>query len=407
MIATRTSDIVPILDRAVAGERLSREDGLTLLQSHDLTAIGTAADAVTRRLHPEPYRTYNIDRNINYSNVCAAVCDFCAFYRPVGHSEAYVLSDEVLHQKIQETVDLGGDQILLQGGLHPQLPLEWYEDLLRGIKAKFPQVNVHGFSPPELHHFHKVSKLPLETVLRRLKDAGLGSLPGGGGEILVDRVRQQITRGKVLTDGWLEVNRVWHELGGKSSCTMMFGHVETLEDRIEHLDRLRTQQDETGGFTAFICWTHQPPHTAPWFGRDVETGRKGGVDMSQLPAAGAFEYLKTQAVARLYLDNIPNIQSSWVTQGEKVGQMALYFGANDMGSLMIEENVVAQAGTVFHLTLETIRRCIADAGYIPRQRNVFYEYLDKAPAVATMSADDDADGCTRSIDLGVQLPVVM
>ena len=402
------SELHAILDKAVDGERLAPDEGAALLRSHDLTAIGQAAQAVTERLHPEPFRTYNIDRNINYSNVCAAVCDFCAFYRPVGHSEAYVLTDEVLHQKIQETVDLGGDQILMQGGLHPQLPLEWYEDLLRGIKAKFPQVNVHGFRPPEIWHFHKLTKQPLAEVLRRLKDAGLGSLPGGGGEILVDRVRKLITRGKVLTDGWLEVNRVWHELGGKSSSTMMFGHVETLEERIEHLDRLRRQQDETGGFTAFICWTHQPPEHAPWFGKDALRvagtlrvpsdeeqdaglqqdgtrsapttlgGRKGGVDMSKLPSAGAFEYLKTQAVARLYLDNIPNIQSSWVTQGEKIGQMALFFGANDMGSLMIEENVVAQAGTVHHLSLAAIRHCITDAGYIPRQRNVFYEYIDEA-----------------------------
>jgi len=376
MISVAGRQLDSLLDKAVSGERLTPDEGLQLLRSGDLTALGSAADAVTRRLHPEPYRTYNIDRNINYSNVCAAVCDFCAFYRPVGHTEAYVLTDEVLHRKIQETVDLGGDQILLQGGLHPQLALEWYEDLLRGIKARFPQVNVHGFSPPELWHFHKIAKLPLETVLRRLMDAGLGSLPGGGGEILVDRVRSLITRGKVLTDGWLEVNRVWHRLGGRSSCTMMFGHVETLEERIEHLTRLRDLQDETGGFTAFICWTHQPPHQAPWFGRDAEQGRKGGVDMSELPPAGAFEYLKTQAVARLYLDNVPNIQSSWVTQGEKIGQLALLFGANDMGSLMIEENVVAQAGTVFHLSLDTIRRCISDLGYTPRQRNVFYEYLD-------------------------------
>ncbi|MEZ6057758.1 MAG: cyclic dehypoxanthinyl futalosine synthase [Planctomycetaceae bacterium] len=376
MITTSPSAITPILERAIDGQRLTPAEGLQLLQSHDLTALGQAADAVTRRLHPEPYRTYNIDRNINYSNVCAAVCDFCAFYRPVGHEEAYVLTDEVLDQKIQETLDLGGDQILLQGGLHPKLPLEWYEDLLRGMKSRFPTLNIHGFSPPELWHFHKISGLPLKETLQRLKDAGLGSLPGGGGEILVDRVRKQITRGKVLTDGWLEVNRVWHELGGKSTCTMMFGHVETLEERIEHLDRLRQLQDETNGFTAFICWTHQPPETAPWFGRDAEEGRKGGVDMSTLAPAGAFEYLKTQAVARLYLDNIPNIQSSWVTQGEKVGQMALRFGANDMGSLMIEENVVAQAGTVFHLTLDAIRSCIQETGYTPRQRNVFYNLID-------------------------------
>ncbi|MCC7420592.1 MAG: dehypoxanthine futalosine cyclase [Planctomycetaceae bacterium] len=364
-----------ILAKAVAGERLTSEEGVALLESHDLTAIGRAADAVTRRLHPEPYRTYNIDRNINYSNVCAAVCDFCAFYRPLKHAEAYVLSKEELHQKIAETLSLGGDQILMQGGLHPTLPLEWYEEMLRGIKEDFPTVNVHGFSPPEIHHFTKVAKLPLKTVLERLKAAGLGSLPGGGGEILVDRVRKEITQGKVLTDDWLNVHRVWHELGGKSSATMMFGHVETLADRIEHLERLRQLQDETGGFTAFICWTHQAPQTTPWFGN-----RKNGCDMTVLPEAGAFEYLKTQAVARLYLDNVPNIQSSWVTQGEKIGQVALFFGANDMGSLMIEENVVSSAGTVHHLTLESIKRCITEAGYIPRQRNVFYEYIDALPA---------------------------
>ena len=377
MITAVEQDIKTILDKAVSGERLEPAEGVALLQSHDLAAIGQAADAVTKRLHPESFRTYNIDRNINYSNVCAAVCDFCAFYRPVGHAEAYVLTEEVLFQKIQETIDLGGDQILLQGGLHPKLSLEWYEELLRSMKAEFPNVNIHGFSPPELWHFHKISKLPLKTVLQRLKDAGLGSLPGGGGEILVDRVRKLITRGKVLTDGWLEVNQAWHEIGGKSTCTMMFGHVETLEERIEHLDRLRKQQDETNGFTAFICWTHQAPDQAPWFGKDADAGRAGGVDMSQVPEAGAFEYLKTQAVARLYLDNIPNIQSSWVTQGEKVGQLALSFGANDMGSLMIEENVVAQAGTVFHLSLENIRRCISEAGYQPRQRNVYYELIDQ------------------------------
>lgn len=370
------SDIKPILDKAVAGERLSPEDGVALLRSHDLIAIGEAANAVTKRLHPEPYRTYNIDRNINYTNACAAICDFCAFYRPVGHDEVYVLSKEALHRKVQETVDLGGDQILMQGGLHPTLPLEWYEEMLSGLREEFPQVNIHGFSPPELFHFHKLSKLPLRTVLERLKAAGLGSVPGGGGEILVDRVRNAITRGKVLTDDWLNVMRVWHEIGGRSTATMMFGHIETLEERVEHFERVRQLQDETGGFTAFISWTHQPPDEAPWYGGD----RKGGTDMSMLPPAGAFEYLKTQAVSRLYLDNVPNIQSSWVTQGEKIGQTALFFGANDMGSLMIEENVVSQAGTVYHLTLDSIRRCIREAGYIPRQRNVHYEYLDEPAA---------------------------
>ncbi|MBI5758933.1 MAG: dehypoxanthine futalosine cyclase [Planctomycetales bacterium] len=353
-----------ILDKAVAGERLTFEEGVRLIGSHDLIAIGAAANAVTKRLHPEPFRTYNIDRNINYTPVCSAVCDFCAFYRPLGHDEAYVLPREVLLKKIEETVALGGDQILMQGGMHPTLKLDWYEDLLRDIKRHFPQVNVHGFSPPEIHAFTKVNKLPLREVLERLKAAGLGSLPGGGGEILVDRVRTEITRGKVLTDDWLNVNRVWHELGGRSTATMMFGHVETLAERVEHLDRLRQLQDETGGFTAYICWTFQPDHT----------------DMSHIAPAGAFEYLKTQAVSRLYLDNFPNIQSSWVTQGEKIGQIALFFGANDMGSLMIEENVVAQAGTVHCLTLDTIKRCIREAGYIPRQRNVFYEYIDATPA---------------------------
>jgi len=362
-----SSAIAPLLEKAVAGERLTPDEGLRLLESHDLIAIGQAADAVTRRLHPEPYRTYNIDRNINYTNVCTAVCDFCAFYRPPGHEDVYVLPRDVLLKKIEETVALGGDQILMQGGLHPKFKLDWYEELLRDIKTAFPQVNVHGFSPPEIYHFTKVNKLPLRTVLERLKEAGLGSLPGGGAEILVDRVRKEITRGKVLTDDWLEVNRVWHELGGRSTATMMFGHVETLAERIEHLERLRQLQDETGGFTAFICWTFQPDHT----------------DMAHIPPAGAFEYLKTQAVSRLYLDNFPNIQSSWVTQGEKIGQLALFFGANDMGSLMIEENVVAQAGTVYHLSLETIRRCIREAGYIPRQRNVHYEYIDNAEETAS------------------------
>ncbi len=357
------STIANLLDKAVAGDRLTLAEGLALLESPDLTALGAAADAVSRRLHPEPYRTYNIDRNINYTNICSAVCDFCAFYRTPKSPEGYVLPREELMRKIQETVDLGGDQILMQGGMHPSLGIEWYEDLLRDIKARFPQVNIHGFSPPEIHAFTKVFRMPLEEVLTRLKSAGLGSLPGGGAEILVDRVRAAITRGKVMTDDWLNVCRVWHRLGGRGSATMMFGHVETLAERIEHLDRLRQLQDETGGFTAFICWTFQPEHTA----------------LADIPPAGGFDYLKTQAVARLYLDNIPNIQSSWVTQGLKIGQLALLYGANDMGSLMIEENVVAAAGTVHHLSLEEIREAIRQAGYTPRRRNVFYELQDDPP----------------------------
>lgn len=352
-----------VLKKAVDGTRLTPDDALALFECRDLHALGRAADAVCRRLHPEPYRTYNIDRNINYTNICAAVCDFCAFYRKSTDADAYVLPREVLYQKIQETIDLGGDQILMQGGLHPTLKLEWYEELLRDLKAKFPSVNLHAFSPPEIWWFHKLNKLPLREVLQRLKDGGMGSLPGGGGEILVDRVRKAMTVNKCLSDEWLEVSRVWHQLGGRSSATMMFGHIETLPERIEHLERLRQLQDETGGFTAFICWTFQPENT----------------DMAEVPPAGAFEYLRTQAIARLYLDNIPNIQSSWVTQGPKIGQMALFFGANDMGSLMIEENVVAQAGTVYYLSLEQIQRSIREAGYVPRQRNVFYEYIDEAP----------------------------
>lgn len=358
-----------ILQKAVAGERLSADEGLTLLQSNDLAALGRAADAVTRRLHPEPIRTYNIDRNINYTNICTAVCDFCAFYRKPKSPEGYVLERAELLQKVRETAELGGDQILMQGGLHPDYKLEWYEELLHEIRSTFPQINIHAFSPPEIHHFTKVNKLPLRTVLERLKNAGLGSLPGGGGEILVDRVRGAMTRGKVMTDDWLNVMRVWHELGGHGSATMMFGHIETLAERIEHLERLRQLQDETHGFTAYICWTFQPDHT----------------DMANIPPAGSFEYLKTQAVSRLYLDNFPNIQSSWVTQGMKIGQLALLFGANDMGSLMIEENVVAEAGTVHFLTLDQIRDSISELGYIPRQRNVHYELLSldhEARAVA-------------------------
>jgi len=359
-----------VLDGVVAGERLSADDAVRLLESNRLAAIGRGAHAVSLRLHPEPWRTYNIDRNINYTNVCTAVCDFCAFYRPPKHAEGYVLERDVLLAKIGETVALGGDQILLQGGLHPTLPLEWYEALLRDIKQRYPDVNVHGFSPPEIHHFTKISKRPLAEVLERLARAGLGSLPGGGGEILVDRVRRAMTRGKVLTDDWLDVHRQWHRLGGRSTATMMFGHIETLAERVEHLQRIRDLQDETGGFTAFICWSFQPDNT----------------EMADIPPSGPFEYLKTQAVARLFLDNVPNIQSSWVTQGREIGQLALLYGANDMGSLMIEENVVSAAGTVHHLTLEEMRSAISELGWIPRRRNVFYEVFDDTPATASAGA---------------------
>ena len=353
-------EIQKILDSVTEGHRLERADAIQLLESDSLASIGKAANAVTTKLHPEQYRTYNIDRNINYTNICSAVCDFCAFYRGPKDPEGYVLDRNILLKKIEETVAIGGDQILLQGGMHPTLPLEWYEELLRDIKLQYPEVNVHGFSPPEIFHLTKVTKLPLLEILERLAAAGLGSLPGGGGEILVDRVRAAMTRGKVMTDDWLDVHRKWHGLGGRSTATMMFGHIESLAERIEHLERLRELQDETGGFTAFICWSFQPDNT----------------EMSHIPPSGAFEYLKTQAVARLYLDNIPNIQSSWVTQGRDIGQLALLFGANDMGSLMLEENVVSAAGTVHHLTLEQMRSAISELGWEPRRRNVFYELVD-------------------------------
>lgn len=353
--------IAKLLDKAVAGERLTPEEGLELTKCNDLATLGAAANAVTNRMHPESYRTYNIDRNINYTNICTAVCDFCAFYRSPKHEEGYVLERAELLKKIEETVALGGNQILLQGGLHPNFKLDWYEEMLSDIKSHFPQLNIHGFSPPEIYHFTKINNCSLEEVLSRLKAAGMGSLPGGGAEILVDRVRRAITRGKVMTDDWLNVMRVWHNLGGRSSATMMFGHVETTAERIEHLQRLRDLQDETGGFTAFICWTFQPDNT----------------DMSDVAKAGAFEYLKMLAISRLYFDNISNLQSSWVTQGLKIGQLSLAYGANDMGSLMIEENVVAEAGTVHYLTLDQIRDAISSLGFTPRQRNVHYELFDE------------------------------
>jgi cyclic dehypoxanthinyl futalosine synthase len=351
------SSIATLLAKSRAAERLSPEDGLQLLQSHDLAALAGAADAVTRRLHPEPYRTYNVDRNINYTNICVSGCRFCAFSRKVGDPDGYVISRDDLFGKIEETIALGGDQILLQGGMHPDIDLDWYERMLRDVKDRFPQVNIHGFGPPEIVHVAAKANLPLRVVLQRLKDAGLGSLPGGGAEILSDRVRQAVSPCKASADQWLEVCRTWHELGGRGSATMMFGHVETLAERIEHLERLRRLQDETAGFTAFICWTFQP----------------GNTQLADLPKCGAHEYLKMLAVSRLYLDNFPNLQASWVTQGLKVGQMALRFGANDMGSVMIEENVVAAAGASFRANEGELRHAIADAGYAPRRRNVFYQ----------------------------------
>src|SRR5438094_706709 len=304
--------------------------------------------------------TYIVDRNINYTNVCNVYCKFCAFYRTEKDDDHYVISLEQLDQKLDELSAVGGVQILMQGGHHPKLGLEWYINLLRHIREKYPYINIHGFSPPEFQHFAEVFGMPLREVIAKFKEAGLGSIPGGGGEILVDRVRQKISPLKIKSDEWLEVMQVAHELGLKSSATMMFGHVETIAERIEHLQRVRDQQEASGGFTAFICWTFQPENTV------LKVKQKTSVA----------EYLRMQALARIFLDNIENIQSSWVTQGPGIGQVALKFGANDFGSVMMEENVVSSAGTTFRLDAKQIESLIRDAGYEPRRRNNWYELLN-------------------------------
>ena len=337
---------------------ITRQEALELMESDDLIGIGMAADAVRRRLHPEGVVTYIIDRNINYTNFCTEYCTFCAFYRPVGHPEGYILPKEVIFAKIQETLELGGTGILMQGGLHPDLKIDWYEDLLRCIKERFPQIWLHCFSAPEILNIAEVSGLSLRDTIARLHDAGLDSIPGGGAEILDDAVRRRISRLKCNTEEWLAVHRTAHELGLRTTATMMFGCGETLEQRMNHLERIRRLQEETGGFTAFIPWTFQPENTS--LGRFVKE------------EATAVEYLKTLAVSRIYLDNILNIQASWVTQGLKTCQIGLRFGANDVGSIMIEENVVSAAGARNQASEEELRRLIRDAGFIPRQRDTLY-----------------------------------
>ena len=351
--------IQPILEKALAGQRLDFDDGLTLYKSHDLLSIGNAADLIRQRLHPEGYVTYIVDRNINYTNWCYIDCDFCAFYRHKTDPDAYVISRPELRQKIEETLDLGGVQILLQGGLHPTLKLDWYEDLLRWIKSNY-DIHIHGFSPPELDWFAKINKISLQETLIRLRDAGLGSIPGGGAEILTNHARDEISPKKCTADEWLEVMQQGHLVGLRSSATMMYGHVESYGERVEHLIRLRQLQDETGGFTAFICWSLQPDHTK----------------LAHLPPTGSFDYLKTLAISRLILDNFDNFQSSWVTQGPKIGQLSLKFGANDMGGTMIEENVVSQAGTIYCMPIEEIDRVVGELGFVPKQRNFFYQIIN-------------------------------
>ena len=358
------------------GQRVSAAEALRLY-SLPLEELGALADRRRQLAKHNAYGgrgneivTYNVDRNVNYTNVCNVYCKFCAFYRTEKDDDAYVISLDEMDQKIEETVALGGTQILMQGGHHPNLTKQWYLDLLSHIKAKFPQVNIHGFSPSEFIHFRDVFNEPLERIIGDFKVAGLGSIPGGGGEILVDRVRERISPLKAMSDDWLEVMDVAHRLGLYSSATMMFGHVETVEDRIEHLERLRAQQDislkrrvesrnsEMGHFTAFIGWTFQAEHTK-----------------LRAPTVGAHDYLRTQALGRIYLDNFENIQSSWVTQGPDIGQVALKFGANDLGSIMIEENVVSQAGTTFRMTVADMRRLISELGYEPHQRDNWYRLV--------------------------------
>jgi cyclic dehypoxanthinyl futalosine synthase len=373
-----------LLQKVWDGGRISQPDALQLyrLPLEELGALADRRRQIAKRTaydsRGNDIITYIVDRNVNYTNVCNVYCKFCAFYRTEKDADAYIISHEEMDRKIEETVALGGTQILMQGGHHPKLTKQWYLDLLSHIKAKFPQVNVHGFSPSEFVAFQEFFGEPAEQIIRDFVKAGLGSIPGGGGEILVDRVRKRIAPLKAMTAEWMGVMDTAHRLGLASTATMMFGHVETVEDRIEHLDVVRAQQDKSlarlpiadcqlpiapkpngGAFTAFIAWTFQAEHT-----------------MLKAPTVGAHEYLRTQALSRIYLDNIPNIQSSWVTQGQEIGQIALKYGANDLGSIMIEENVVSQAGTTFRMGVADMQRFIRDLGYEPRQRDNWYRLVN-------------------------------
>ena len=346
-----------LADKVRDGGRLDRAEALELSLHAPTALLGRLADDVRARKHPDGIVTYIIDRNVNYTNVCIARCNFCAFYRPVGSADGYVLGFEEIFRKIDETIALGGGQLLLQGGHNPDLPLEWYEDLFRAVKQKYPAFKLHALSPPEVIHASRLSRLPVPQVVDRLIAAGLDSIPGGGAEILVDRVRKLLNcYSKATADEWLDVMRHAHRAGLRTTATMMYGTVETVEERLEHLFRLRELQDEMGGFTAFITWSYQPDHT-----------ELGGAE------ATAVEYLRTLATSRLVLDNFDNLQASWVTQGGKVGQLSLAFGANDMGSVMIEENVVRAAGASYCMDEIEIVRNIENAGFIPKRRNMHYE----------------------------------
>ncbi len=361
-----------LAEKVHSGERLSEDDALVLLRHPDLPAVGQLADSVRRRRHPLDEVSYIVDRNINYTNVCVTLCKFCAFYRRPGDPEGYDHPLETVYEKIRETRDLGGVQILLQGGHHPDYDIERYEALFRGIKQNAP-IHIHGLSSSEILHCAQVSKLPLAEVLQRMRAAGLDSIPGGGGEILVDRVRKLISPLKTMSDPWLEVMREAHKQGLRTTATMMFGHVETLEERVEHMRRIRDLQDETAGFTAFISWTFQAPHT----------------QMEDTPMTGGFDYLRTAAVSRLFIDNIDNFQASFVTQGLDMAGLSLQYGMNDLGSVMIEENVVSAANCECLADIPEMEKQIRAAGFTPTRRNMFYDRVDEQGEVLERNQDED------------------
>ncbi len=373
---TATADI---LERTLSGERLSSEDAVRLLDEGRLLELGTAANEVRNRKNDPAVATYIVDRNINYTNVCVYRCKFCAFYRPdASHPEAYVLSFDEIGRKIQETIELGGTGILLQGGVHADLPFSFYEDMFRFIRKSFPTIHLHALSAPEIYFLKKMTKWPMRDVIARLADAGLQSIPGGGAEILEDSVRRRVwSLTKVPTAKWVEVHESAHSLGMRTTATMMFGIDETYEERVEHFRVVRNLQDRTGGFTAWIPWTFVEENTA--------------LD-GKVSTAGGFEYLKTLAVSRLYLDNFRHVQGSWVTQGPKIGQTSLAFGADDLGSIMIEENVVYAAGARNRMTQPEMRRLISDAGYAPAQRRTLYDACGEACCAAPIPEPKERAG---------------
>jgi cyclic dehypoxanthinyl futalosine synthase len=352
--------VAQVLEKALDGERIADEDAVTLLRSRDLVAVGRAANELRRRKTDPQRITFIIDRNLNYTNICVTDCDFCAFYRrPGDRREGYLLPKPVIYKKIEETLALGGTGLLMQGGHHPDLGIDFYEDLFRSIKQRY-RIHLHALSPPEIQHISRRSKLTVPETLSRLRDAGLDSVPGGGGEILVDRVRDVIAPKKTTSAEWLDVMRQAHRLGMSTTATMMYGHVETLEERVEHMRKVRELQDETRGFRAFISWTFQAD------------GNRLGEKVPREAMPTSFDYLLTQAVSRIYLDNVDHIQSSWVTQGLKIGQVALGFGADDLGSVMIEENVVSAAGTTYRASADDFAHLIRSMGKIPVQRDTLY-----------------------------------